>query len=91
MPRHGGDTEDDGWIAHLQHDRTDGTSALVLIDAQDFTGPPPPLSTSRPGCRSAATATGSAPRRSGPPTTPSSHQPPPVLPPHEHAERHTST
>ena len=39
-PRHAGAAEDEGWLMGLVVDARQQTSALVILDAQDFAGPP---------------------------------------------------
>ena len=39
-PKHAGAAEDEGWLMGYVVDATSQTSALVILDAQDFAGPP---------------------------------------------------
>ncbi len=39
-PRPGGEGEDDGWLVNFVHDRREGTSELVVLDASDVTAGP---------------------------------------------------
>ncbi|MFN5650330.1 MAG: carotenoid oxygenase family protein [Actinomycetes bacterium] len=39
-PRSPGAAEDDGWVMAITHDENTGRSALVIVDARDFAGPP---------------------------------------------------
>jgi carotenoid cleavage dioxygenase len=40
LPKHAGSGEDEGWLMGYVIDSSSGTTDLVILDAQNFSGPP---------------------------------------------------